>query len=279
MFCKFCGENIEDNSVFCSKCGAKLNAEDETEKIIEKDVDSSEISIEKKPSRFLSIMQKIIFGCIITGIVGATSFLVTILVGLIGYGEVYLFDGYYFTKVLTIINIVLMLIGASAVIVKCVLNLAFKIGNFPKTIIKRILVISLAVICVGFSVWGFIDCSNTAYDYYDDDYSSGGSYSGGYETTVSKYIGLSLSVTEIETSGSYVYVYCSIKNVSRSYGTATKYRYVKVKATFKDRYGSVLDTDWTYAVDSSWLNPGETKTFYYMVRNTSVKSATLSIIE
>ena len=60
---------------------------------------------------------------------------------------------------------------------------------------------------------------------------------------------------------------------------ATRYRYVKVKAVFKNYSGSIVDTDWTYAVDSTWLEPGESKTFYYMVQNTNIKSATLSFVE
>ena len=60
---------------------------------------------------------------------------------------------------------------------------------------------------------------------------------------------------------------------------ATRYRYVKVKALFKNYSGSIVDTDWTYAVDSTWLEPGESKTFYYMVKNTKIKSATLSFVD
>ena len=28
--CKFCGEKIEDNAIFCSKCGAELTSEETT---------------------------------------------------------------------------------------------------------------------------------------------------------------------------------------------------------------------------------------------------------
>ena len=107
--------------------------------------------------------------------------------------------------------------------------------------------------------------------------STGGS-STETDYTVSKYLGLELNVTNIKKSGSYSYVYCTIENVSSLYGIPTMYRYIKVKAIFKDIRGNIIDTDWTYAIDSVWLNSGETKTFYFMVNNTNVYSASLSIL-
>lgn len=285
MFCKFCGKKIEDGDRFCPKCGAKLNVEEETENILNQIIDTDDNScneeektVKKIPDKLLNIIQKVIFGCLIVGITGVIIFLGIVLIGLIVYGRVYLFDGYDFTKVLSVISIVLMLIGVCGIVAKCILYFIFKIGEFPKTIVKRVLLLSLTVTCLGFSIWGFVNCSNNSKHNSDYSSSNGGS-TGGYDnSTVSKYLGLSLNVTQIKKSGSYTYVYCSIKNVSGLYGNATMYRYVQVKAVFKDRYGSILDTDWTYAVDSAWLNSGETKTFYYMVRNTNVQSADLYIM-
>ncbi len=285
MFCKFCGEKIEGNDIFCPKCGAKLNIEEQTDNILNQVVDiddnsfsEKEKTVKKISDKLLNIVQKVIFGCLITGIIGVTIFLGIVSVGLIVYNRVYLFDGYDFTKVLSIVSIVLMLIGVCGIIAKCLLYFIFKIGQFPKTIVKRVLLVSLTIACLGFSIWGFVDCSNNSKHNSGYNPSSGGSSSGNGDSTVSKYIGLSLNVTQIKKSGSYTYVYCSIKNVSDLYGNATMYRYVQVKAVFKDRKGSILDTDWTYAVDSAWLNSGETKTFYYMVRNTNVQSADLYIM-
>lgn len=280
MFCKFCGNEID--SSFCPNCGAKQTenkAEDEI--ILENDTnENSETSKRTKvlPEKNIKILQKCCFFGVIAGITGLAIFLGIVLVGLIAYKKVYLFDGYNFTKVLSVISIIFMMIGLCSAIIKCILHFIFKIGTFPNTIVKRIMLAFLAVACLGCSIWGFADCSNSSNN--DSGYgASGGSSSGNYNTTVSEYLGLSFSVTSIKTSGSYTYVYCSVKNVSSSYGNPTKYRYIKVKAVFKDRSGSILDTDWTYAIDSAWLEPGETKTFYYMVRNTSVKSATLYIME
>lgn len=278
MICKNCGTENSDDATFCNKCGTQLsnceivdNSDSISSETVTYDAVTAKIKITEKTEKLIS---RCLFYGIIAGAVGAIAFLIVVLVGAIAYGEVYLFDGYTITKVITIISIILMMIGLCSAIAKTILSLVFKIGTFPTAIIKKILLIVLAVVCLGFSIWGFVDCSNTNND---SDYSSssGSSSSSG---TVSVYLGLKLSVTSIKPSGSYSYVYCSVTNVSSLYGNATMYRYVKVKAVFKDKYGSIIDTDWTYAVDSAWLNSGETKTFYYMVRNTSVASATLSIM-
>ena len=99
------------------------------------------------------------------------------------------------------------------------------------------------------------------------------------EGKVSEYLGLELDVTSIiDTSDGYTSVFCIVKNVSSKYGAATRYRYIKVKAIFYDKHGNIVDSQQTYAIDSSWLNSGETKHFSYMVRDRSVRSAKLSII-
>lgn len=141
------------------------------------------------------------------------------------------------------------------------------------------LTIVLLVLCVAFSAWGFIEYANeqdSGSSYGDGSYN--GNYNDNYSSGIDKSIGLSLKVDSIKTSGSYTYVYCTVTNVSSKY-LATRYRYVKVKAQFKNYSGSIVDTDWTYAVDSTWLEPGESKTFYYMVKNTNIKSATLSFVD
>ena len=183
MFCKFCGKKIEDNAIFCSNCGAKLTSEEKTNVLSSEIIDTTtnglnenEKPIKKKSDKILNIMQKVVFGCLIAGIAGITLFLGIVLVGLFVYGRVYLFDGYDFTKVLSIISIVLMLIGVCGIITKAVLHFIFKIETFPRSTIKRILVIVLAVACLGCSIWGFVDCSNSNYNYdssYDSDYSGG----------------------------------------------------------------------------------------------------------
>lgn len=282
MFCKFCGEKNEDSATICSRCGNKLDKEEsvikgeETKDVaFEKNKDTfNENSTKRISDKSLDIIVKAIWGCLIAGIAGLVIFFGIVVIGLIGYGKVYLFNGYTFTKVITIISMVLMLIGVIGIAAKCVLYFVFKVGKFPETAIKRILLVVLAVACLGCSIWGFVSCGKNR----KSNSNMGTGSSGNYNQTVSEYLGLELNVTSIKKSGSYTYVYCSVKNISAEYGVATMYRYIKVKAVFYDYRGNIIDTDWTYAIDSSWLYSGETKQFYYMVRDTSVKSATLSII-
>lgn len=58
------------------------------------------------------------------------------------------------------------------------------------------------------------------------------------------------------------------------------YEYVKVKGVFKDWNGKVLDTDWTYAVGSEGLAPGESTTFELSVPyNSSIYSCDVSLMD
>lgn len=279
MYCKFCGAKNEDDAVFCSRCGNKLDNEKSNvegvrnEEFASEKTDVNAYFIKKISDKTSGFIFKAIKGCLIAGIAGLAIFVGIVVIGLIVYRKVYLFDGYTFTKVITIISMVLMLIGVLGIISKSILFFVFKIGKFPETIVKRILLVSMAVACLSFSIWGFVSCGAN-----NKSNSNAGSSSGNYKHTVSEYLGLELNVTSIKKSDSYTYVYCTVKNVSSKYGTATMYRYIKVKAVFYDILGNIIDTDWTYAVDSSWLNSGETKQFYYMVHDTSVWSAELSIV-
>lgn len=276
--CKNCGKEIEENTAFCPACGAKIHDDILPETTADVINHGTEQVIPRQgilSEKTVKLLDKILLGLYVTGTIGIALFLGIVIVGVCAYGKVYLFDGYAFTTALSIISIIFMMIGFLAVIAKLILCLALKIGKFPNAWAKRILLLLLVICCLSFSVWGFVDCGIVNSE--KDDYGSG-SGSSYNDYTVSPYLGLSLKVTSIKQNGNYSYVYCSITNVSSVYGTATMYRYVKVKAVFYDRYNIMLDTDWTYAIDGTWLSSGEVKTFYFTVRNTSVYSAKLSII-
>ena len=107
-------------------------------------------------------------------------------------------------------------------------------------------------------------------------YSSSGSSS---EMTHDKYCMLYMSVSNVSISHSYTgnYVYCS--------GTVTnngnyQIKYVKVKGVFYDRSGNIIDTNWCYAVDSNWLDPGESKTFEMMVKDSygNISTADVKVV-
>lgn len=73
--------------------------------------------------------------------------------------------------------------------------------------------------------------------------------------------------------------YTQLKGTITNNGTRT-YKYVKVKGAFEDYSGNVIDTDWTYAVGSEGLSPGESKTFSMSVtKDYRIKDCTVSIID
>ena len=289
MFCKNCGTQLSDDSKFCSNCGYKTEDANSNESIECIEIDNSQVETESDTTNlsftnrlkevYNKISDKLFLGGFVSAAFGAILFVGIILVSLVGWGEVYLYGGYDFTSVLTTISLIFMLLGFVVLSIVSIINLKLKSINRLTKKVFISLTIVLLVLCVAFSTWGFIDYANeqdSGSSYGGGSYN--GSYNDNYNSGIDKRIGLSLKVDSIKTSGSYTYVYCTVTNVSSKY-VATRYRYVKVKAQFKNYSGSIVDTDWTYAVDSTWLEPGESKTFYYMVKNTNIKSATLSFVD
>ena len=113
------------------------------------------------------------------------------------------------------------------------------------------------------------------------DYVKGGSLkdtsissysSSSYE---SKYSALRISNVRVASDSSYMVCTGTITNNGKK-----NYSFVKVKGAFKNSSGTVLDTDWTYAVDSEGLAPGESKSFRMSVpKNYSISSCSVSIID
>ena len=104
--------------------------------------------------------------------------------------------------------------------------------------------------------------------------SSSAGYTYSYEMDHSTYCLLYMKVSDVSVSHSSNYAY--ISGTITNNGTSSV-RYVKVKAACKDSSGKVIDTDWTYAVDSSWLDPGESKSFEMMVKDTNKEIRTASV--
>lgn len=63
---------------------------------------------------------------------------------------------------------------------------------------------------------------------------------------------LRISGVSLSSSSSYITATGTVTNN----GSRTV-RFVEVKAAFKNSSGKVVDTDWTYAVGSEGLSPGE----------------------
>ncbi len=86
---------------------------------------------------------------------------------------------------------------------------------------------------------------------------------------------LKISDIRTYTKGSYTYSEGTITNNSRK--TVT---FVKIKGSFKNYSGSVVDTDWTYAVDSEGLAPGEScKWKLSVTKDASIKECTVTVTD
>ena len=98
------------------------------------------------------------------------------------------------------------------------------------------------------------------------------SYGNGYESGYT-----ALDVIDLEWNNNSSYTVCTgkVKNT----GNSTDY-YVEVKGAFKDSSGNVLDTDWTYAVGSEGLAPGESSSFRLSVdKDSDIADCSVSILD
>ncbi len=86
-----------------------------------------------------------------------------------------------------------------------------------------------------------------------------------------------LVFSNINNSHNSSYTVCTgtVKNTGRK-----TYSFVEVKGKFKNAYGTVLDTDWTYAVGSEGLAPGESTTFRLSAdKNRNTTQCTMEILD
>lgn len=88
---------------------------------------------------------------------------------------------------------------------------------------------------------------------------------------------LVLKVSNIKIDHNSIYTTCNGVITNNGYNT---YTFVQIKASFKDSSGTVLDTDWTYAVGSEGLAPGESSTFVFSVpKNYKITDCSISLID
>ncbi len=84
---------------------------------------------------------------------------------------------------------------------------------------------------------------------------------------------LQISNKAISSSRSFTSVTGTVTNLSNQ-----TVRFVEVKAAFKNSNGKTVDTDWTYAVGSEGLAPGESSKFEIMVdKDSSIKDCDVTI--
>ena len=272
MFCSKCGKEINADSTFCIYCGSPTSNSSSTAESIEQAatpiVTPSNPQTKPSNNQKENILLKV--GAILS-MIGIIGFLLIVLIGLIIYGRVYLFDGYTFTAVLCVLCIILQVSGTVSLTIGLITRGKWLPPTKRKAVFSLIL-ICIAVICAIILIVNGISSSKPSK-------SSGYSYSGSssYEMDHGTYCMLYMKISNVKVthSGNYAYISGTVTNT----GTY-QIRYVKVRAVCKNYKGTVIDTDWTYAVDSSWLNPGESKKFEMMVKDTGkdISTATVTVV-
>lgn len=102
--------------------------------------------------------------------------------------------------------------------------------------------------------------------------SYGGSYGSSYES-----VNTALKFSNIQVKSNSSYTVCTGTVTNK--GSKT-YEFVKIKGAFQNSSGTTLDTDWTYAIGSEGLAPGESTTFYMSVdKNYSISKCSISIFD
>lgn len=98
-----------------------------------------------------------------------------------------------------------------------------------------------------------------------------------YDTDILNTSFLEVSNTSLSSNSSYNICTGTITIDSNS---PYKYHYIKAKASFLNSRGTVIDTDWTYAIGSEWLNPGESSKFRLSVeKDYNISKCVITIME
>lgn len=86
-----------------------------------------------------------------------------------------------------------------------------------------------------------------------------------------------LDISNINVYSSSNYTYAEGKITNNSDSTVS---FVKIKGSFKTGSGTVVDTDWTYAVGTEGLAPGESCKWKLSVeKDSTIKSCSVSILD
>lgn len=101
------------------------------------------------------------------------------------------------------------------------------------------------------------------------------SYSSSNSSSYKSKFDLQISGVSVSTNSAATYCTGTITNNGN-----TTFKFVKVKGSFKDYSGNVIETGDSYAVGSEGLSPGESTSFRISCsRNTSVKSCSVTIYD
>lgn len=131
-------------------------------------------------------------------------------------------------------------------------------------IITCVLCVVCACVCLGYGI-DELKSDSSSYGS-NTDYGSDANWESD-GLSAYEYALLYLNISNVRIEQGYSYTYCTgtVTNLG-SYSV----RYIKVMGGFTNYRGSVIDTDWTYAVGSEWLSPGASTQFRLSVEKNSV---------
>ena len=132
-----------------------------------------------------------------------------------------------------------------------------------------------ACFCLCVSLIG-CDSGNPSHSRRSDSYtsvdrssSSSSSYSG---STVYSF---ELPISNVQVSSNSVSTYAEGSITNRSNATV---KFVEVRGSFMNSYGNTVDTDWTYAVGSEGLKPGESTKFkLYVTKDSTISRCNVAV--
>lgn len=127
--------------------------------------------------------------------------------------------------------------------------------------IKKSSSIGLITLCVLIILISIVSMIIKPYTYNEDGRASNDSTTNNSNVLNTSY----LSISDVSVTSNSSYTVCSGTISVKSY-SPYKYHYIKVKGAFKNSYGTTIDTDWTYAIGSEWLEPGESSKFRLSVK-------------
>lgn len=129
--------------------------------------------------------------------------------------------------------------------------------------------IGLIIICSAIVLISIIVGLNKPYTFNERGTNdTSGTGSGSYNNSSNELNTVYLNISDIEVTSNSSYTICT-GTISVSSYSPYKYHYIKVKGAFKTISGTTVDTDWTYAIGSEWLEPGESTKFRLSVSKDS----------
>lgn len=285
--CPECGKEISDRGNACIHCGyildKKINCPECCKEVSDKVTTCSYCGYplikESSPGNksdlisFVKHNYKKVEWLLIGG--GVILAILISIISLIGFGRIYFFKGSYtITKIGWIAVIIALLNGIVLLVLKNDRLLPF-LRNKEESF-KRIVKIgtSAALSLVVIITASTLIANENSLDKQLADIDREQAY---LKNELDKYSYLvDLKVSNITMGSNSVFTTASGTITNNS--TINSYRYIKVTGSFKNSSGQTIDTDWTFAIDSAWLKPGESKKFELSVRKDySIKSCTVEI--